>query len=218
MSTPFGPVFNFAKVERWLLETAETWFPTYLAEAERQSDEEPHTFAPVENFIVANEWDSWPEEHLPCLLVMDTGVGDQPKRDGGGRWSVRRIFGASIIVQAPTRTDVRWASGLYGAAFRSLLLQHQDLGHPESIGGVDWTDERPAPVPTDDERNIGAQISLFIVDIKDVADEGGVPRGPQFPADPPPPEPYTPPEDLPVIDPPLPGESRITIRTRKVGQ
>lgn len=218
MTNPFGPVFNFTQVERWILDTAELWFPTYLAEAERQAGEPERTFAPVKSFITANEWDSWPEEHLPCMLVMDTGLGEAPRRTGEGKWSVRRLFGVSLIVQATTRSDVRWSSGLYGAAARSLLLQHQSLGHPDHIGGLDWTDERPAPIPSDDTRNIGAQIALYVVDIKNVADEGGVPRGPQFPETPPSAEPYTPPDDLPVVQPLAPGESSISIRTRKVDE
>lgn len=221
MSSVYGPMFNFAFVDRWILELAEKWDLTYLAEAERQSGEEPQTFGPIKSFIVANEWDGWPEEHLPCLLVVDTGLGDQPTRDGRGLWSARRLFGASLIVQAPTRKDVRWAVGLRGAAFRSLMLQHQDLEHPEHIGGLDWVDERPAPVPSSDERNIGAQIMLFYVDVKNIADEGG---SPPFNLPDPPEDPYTPPDPPPVVIDPTPdpdsglppGGSRIVIRTRGV--
>jgi hypothetical protein len=216
MSTPFGPMMSFGMVERWILELADEWFITYLAEAERQFGEQPQTFSDFRSLINANEWGRWPEEALPSLLVIDTGLGEQPHRTGGGRWRARRLFGASIVVQAPMRADVRWASGLYMAAFRQMILQHQDLGHPDNIDGVDWVDERPAPVPTDDERTLGAQMMFFYVDVKDVADEGGVPRGPDQP-DQPPPDPYTPPDDLPVIQPnPDPGQSAITIRMKGV--
>jgi hypothetical protein len=214
MSSPFGPMLNFGSVERWILELAEKWFPTYLAESERQNSETAGTFASVRSFITANEWGRWPEERLPALLVVDTGLGEQPYRTGDGRWRARRLFGVSVIVSAPSRAEMRWAAGLYAAAFRQLVLQHQDLGHPEKIEGVDWIDERPAPIK-DDERNVGAQMMFFSVDVKDIADEGGVPRGPQFP-DEPPSNPNTPPNDLPVVTPPAPGESRITIRKREV--
>lgn len=213
MSTPFGPMRSFGQVELWILAIADKWFDTYLAEAERQMGEPPHTFPGLSSLITANEWGRWPEEHLPSLLVVDTGLGEQPKRDGRGRWRAKRLFGASIVVQAPKRSDVRWASGLYVAAFRSLILQHQDLDHPEAIGGIDWIDERPAPLNTEDERTVGAQMMFFYIDVKDIADEGGVPRGPEFP-DEPDDDPYTPPDDLPVIIDP--GESSITIRPREV--
>ncbi len=218
MST-FGSIFSFAQVEQWVLDLARLRFTTYLAEAERQHGEPPRKFAPLKSFITANEWNSWPEQHLPCLLVIDTGMGDSPMRDGSGVWKARRLYGASIITQAPTREDVRWAVGMYGAAFRTMMLQNQDLGHPEHIGGLDWTDERPAPVPSQDSRNLGAQVAMFYVDVKNIADEGGTP-----PRDWPEPDDYNPggegelpyeePGDHPVVQPLAEGESRYTIRTR----
>lgn len=216
MST-VGPILSFAEVERWVLALSRKWFKDYLEETERQLGEPEGTFANLESFIVANEWGSWPEERLPCLLVQDTGLGGTPTRYGGGLWRARRLYGASVIVQAPNREDVRWSAGLYAAAFRTMLLQNQSLDHPEHVVGLDWADERPAQIPTDDERNIGAQIMLFYVDVKDVADEGGMPS--IDPDDPP----GTGPEDPPVVidptpdDPEIPpGGSSITIRTREV--
>lgn len=222
MSTPFGPVFSFGNVEQWVLDLADKWSVTYLAEAERQQNEPPRTFADFKSFITANEWNRWPEEKLPCLLVIDTGLGEQPQRTGEGKWRARRLIGASVIVSARSRKEARWSAGLYSAAVRSMLLQHQDLDHPENIGGLDWIDERPAPLQQEDERSIAAQMMFFYVDVFDIADEGGVPRGPLLPNDPPP-DPYVAPDPLPeVTDPVLsgtdlaPGGSRVTIRTRKV--
>lgn len=215
MSTPFGPIFNFALVERWVMELAAEWHYTYLAEAARQNGETMgpngatflQTFSPLKSTITVNEWGGWPEEQLPCMLVTDTGIGDLPSRDGSGRWRARRLFGISFINESTSREDARWASGLYMAAGRSMLLQNQDLGHPEHIGGLDWTDERPAPVRQEDERSLAAQMALFYVDVNDIADEGGTP----------PPLPSTDPQpDIPVVEAPAPGESRITVRTRSI--
>lgn len=215
MTSPHGPLLNFALVEQWILTHAERWFHHYLMRAEEASGVERNTHQMLKSYITANEWDGWPEERIPALLVQDTGLGGAPYREGTGRYRARRLYGAGIIVQAPTRRDARFAAGLYQSAFRTFVLEQPTFNHPEHVAGVEWADERPAPIPAADERNIMGQIMLFYVDLYDVADEGGVPRGPDFPNEPddPPPNPDDPIEDLPVIQP---GQANFTMSIREV--
>lgn len=218
----YGPVFNFSNVERWILSLAEDTFKNYLAQACRDSGEDPTKFSDLASLVTANEWDNWPEEVIPCLLVIDLGLGGEPSRYGNGQWRVRRLFGASVIVSShESRSDAKWVSGIYMAAFRTMMLQNQDLRQPLHIAGMDWTDERPAPVLSSDERTVQAQNALFYIDVMNVVDEGGrydpsdpdgQPDDPNIPPDPPPVVADPTPDD-PEIPP---GGSSITIRTRSI--
>lgn len=206
MST-FGQIISYGTVERWILDLAEKFFPEYLAETERQLGLDPHYFTAVKGFVTVNDWGYWPDEHLPCLVVVDTGQAEVPERRGGGIWNSKRMYGASIVVSSTTRSDTRFAAHAYAAAFRTLLLQHKSLEHPDVIGGVSWVDERPAPIPSESERSLGAVNMFFTVDVNGVTDEGGMTPEPE-----PRPDPYEPPIDWPVVQPGNAGPASITPR------
>lgn len=195
MTSVFGRIVSYGQVERWILDIAGEFFPEYLADVERELGVSPRFFPPVVSFVTANDWGRWPDERLPCLVVVDTGQADKPERRGGGLWSSKRMYAASIIVSGPTRSDTRYAAHAYAAAFRTLLLQHKSLGHPDVIGGISWVDDRPAPIPPENERSLGAMNMFFTVDVNNVTDERGTTPEPE-----PRPDPYVPPGDLPIIE------------------
>lgn len=192
----FGLIIPFHLVEQWILDLSEKWFTEYLAETERQSGFTPGYFPPVKDWGVANEFEKWPEEHLPFLLVMYMGFSDQPMRYGDGSYTIRAMFGASIIVSTSSKRNTRIAASVYGAAFEAMILQHRSLEHPETIGGVTWVDGRPATIPAEMARSLGAHTMLFQVDVKNVLTEGGIP-----PEDEPREDPYVPPDPPPVVEP-----------------
>lgn len=192
----FGRIFPFNFVERYVLSLAETWFTEYLAEVERIVGRDPRYFPALADWGVANDWGHWPEEHLPFLLVTYAGLNDQPVRKGDGTYDARTLFGASVIVSTPTRSDTREAMHVYGAAFKAMLLQHRSLGHPDDIGGITWADERPRPVPSESEKVLGAMNMFFYVDVKNVLTERGRP-----PTSDPREDPYDDPGPNPVVLP-----------------
>lgn len=203
-------IVSYGQVEEWILALAKKWFPEYLAEVERQLGKPVGYFPQVVEFITANDWGHWPDEHLPCLVVVDTGQADKPERRGGGVWNSKRMYAASIIVSGPTRSHTRYAAHAYAAAFRTLILQHKSLEHPDVIGGVSWIDDRPAPIPPENERSLGAMNMFFTVDVNGVTSERGTSPQPD-----PRPDPYVPPGELPVVDEELTG-SGITIIQQEI--
>ena len=213
MST-FGSFTSMATVEQYILDLAEKWFPEYIAETERQLGEPPETYPDLRDYGVANEFDKWPEEHLPFLLAMYTGLSEQPRRDGEGTYSVRALFACAIIVATNSKVETRKAAHAYATAFRPMMLQHQDLEHPEKIGGMSFVYERPAPIPEDGARSLMAMNMHFVIDVKDILSENGVPPEPE-----PRPDPYVPPGELGIIlpeDPDNPTTPRggVTIEER----
>lgn len=105
------------------------------------------------------------------------------------------MYAASVISGGSTRANARYAAHAYSAAFRTMLLQKKSLEHPDVIGGLFWIDDRPAPIPAENERTLAAVNMFFTVDVNNVTSEGGTPPSPD-----PRPDPYVDPGDYPVID------------------
>jgi hypothetical protein len=184
-------------VEQWILDLADKWFYDYLRETARQNGfTDPEYFPDLTDYGVTNEYEKWPEEHLPYLLAMYMGYSDRTMRQGDGSYTVSCLFGASIIVSTPTKRDTRIATAIYGAAFQAMILQHKSLEHPERIVGLSWNDGRPANIPAESARSLGAHMMFFDIDVKDVVTEGGTP-----PNDEPSSGPYVPPDPPPVVRP-----------------
>lgn len=194
----FGEITSMATVEQWILDLAGKWFTEYLAEVERQRGLPARYYPVLESRVNANDFEGfWPEDNLPCLLVINSGFGDPPARDGNGDWRTRNLFGCSIIVSTDSRKNTRIAMHDYAAAFVAMMLQHRSLEHPEAILGTSWVDGRPTAVPTrdrDDTRKLGAAMMMFNIDVKSVVTEKGVP-----PQQEPRPDPYEPAWDPPEI-------------------
>lgn len=194
MSESFGTIVTEGQVEQWIMDLTELWFPEYLAAVERQLGHDPHYFPALKSIVAANEFDNWPEDVLPCLMVLNTGLAEPPSRQGDGKWNMTMLVGCPIIVSTPTRADTRWAAHAYGAAFRTMIAQHRSLGHPDAIAGASWVDGRPAPISADAERTLAAMNMLFRVEVKGVSDERGAPPAPEPREDP-----YVPAPDLGTV-------------------
>lgn len=195
-NSPYGLILSLHQVEQAIINLADRWFTEYLAEAERQNGFPPRHFPELKDKDVVNDFEKWPEEHLPFLLVMYMGLSERPRRYGDGSYSTRSLFGASIIVSTNSRRNTRIAAAVYAAAFEAMVVQHRGLERPDLVQGLTWIDSRPSELPPESSRSLGAHIMLFEVDVKNVVSEGGRP-----PAEDPRPDPYEPPEPLPHVDP-----------------
>jgi hypothetical protein len=186
----FGQILSPAVVEQWIIDLSDKWFDEYLAEMERQRGLEPNYYPRLKSLVTANDFDGfWPEDNLPCLLVMNSGMAEPPARDGQGEWRTRWLFGIAVIVSTDTRKDTRSAMHDFSMAFTAMILQHRSLEHPEAILGTSWVDGRPSaiPAPEGDTRRLGAGQMMFNIDVKSVVSERGTPPEPD-----PRPDPYVP--------------------------
>ena len=133
MTSPFGTIITPSQVEVWVEDFAKKWFVEYLAEVERQLGLDPQTYPDLRSYVRANDFDHWPEDQLPSLMVMNMGLADEPiKRNGG--WDAKWMIGAAIIVSGYDRNATRDLMNNYGAAFRAMILQTRSLEREE--GGV----------------------------------------------------------------------------------
>lgn len=195
MTGSFGPSVSEIHVEQWIMDLTELLFPDYLAESERIHADvienmEPGFWPRLSSIVRTNEWEGmWPDEQLPCLLVINTGLSDRPERRGDGEYCVTWLVAAAIVVSAATRNDTRNAAFGYGHAFKQMVLQHRGLNQPDHVRGVTWIDSRPMPLPPEGERSLMAMQMFFQVEVKGVLTDAGV--QPNYPD--PAPDPYVPP-------------------------
>lgn len=181
-----GPMVHAAQVEEAARSTLQAWIPTYLASMERQLGLAPRTLPPPRSWVVSTEVDRWPEEALPSVLLLSTGLAEEPARDGQGRYRARFALGVAVVVSASDEKATDELAKIYTAAIRTCLLQQHSLGGLAL--GVDWEDERYDVLPGRSRGPLAAGQVVLSVDVEDVVAARSGPRG-------------TPPDD-PYVEPP----------------
>jgi hypothetical protein len=198
-----GDIMTGRDVELAMLTFLRRWGGTYLAECERQRGYGPGALPRVRAYTTAADFEKWPEDQLPCLLLVSPGLAEAPLADGAGSYRVKFSVGLAVIVSAATMDETAALSKLYVAAMRAAILQHQSLEGFAS--GVEWLDETYDDLPSVDTRSLGAGQCIFAVEVSGFARRW---NGPKTPEEPPSPD-YMPlPED--------PYAERVRITTQPI--
>lgn len=199
--TVFGRIVTDDQVEDAALATLSKWLPTYMSEVERQVglDAGFYERPPAGSYTVRSRFDKWPEEMLPLVIVIATGVADDPAAEGRGKFRAEFEIGVACVVSSVDIPSSRRYANRMGAAVRAALVQHQSLDQAieGSVRGVDWLGERnnELPQPEPGERTIWANRQLFNVEVGDVLTKAAGPIAPD-----PLPDPTTPWPDDPTVD------------------
>lgn len=191
----FGPLVTRRKVEEWARETLLTWHPTYLAWACRQLDRDPAKVKPIpaRNWVRFTDVENWPRLSPPTVMVVCSGLADTPTKDGRKSYTASWVLSLITITGANGRDEADALAEIFGAAHRTLLIQHGSLGG--HAAGTDWLDERFDVIDGADKRTQLAAVRLdFSVEVRNVARATGGPATPEPPSDPLPPYP-----DRPVV-------------------
>lgn len=170
----FRSIISDDVVEDAVVHHLRRWLPTYLSEVERQRGlaagyyERP----PESSYTVRAEFDSFPEEMLPLVVVVAPGITDDPPKDGGGSYRPGFQIGVTCVVSTSDgQVGTRRAAYRLGAAIRAVLLQKQSLmptpgGELDNlVRGVGWIGTRNNELPPDAERTIWACRQLFEIEI-----------------------------------------------------
>jgi hypothetical protein len=186
-----GRIVAGAEVERAAIAVLRAHVPAYLREVERQYGREPGKLQPPRGYILASQFEKWPEDQLPVVVVISPGLAGPPQRFGDGRVLARWGLAAGVIVSASSIERTRENALLHVAAVRAVIAQWESLdGFTQ---GVEWTDESYDELPFSDTRTLFAAQALFTVTVGDVVTYGGgpggrypyLPPGGQRPTDPP---------------------------------
>lgn len=136
----FGPLVTGTQVEQAALETLQLWTPEYLAWVARQTDREPGSLIQPRSWTISTDTERWPEEQLPSVMLVSTGLTDEPSRDGKGEYTARFALALAVTVSAKDAASTDALCKLYTAALRAILVQHQSLGG--LADAVEWVDEQ----------------------------------------------------------------------------
>lgn len=187
----FGEILLGSNVEQAVIANLKTWFPTYLAEVERQEGVTAHSIPEPRSYDTVNDFQKWPENQLPAVVVVSPGLAGLPMTEGDGRTRAAWIVGIAVVASAKDKRSTQNLAKLYAAVVRTLMLQQQSLG---GIGmGTSWRHESYTDIPASDERTLGSCQVIFEVDIGDVVHARmGLAQ--------PPDDPYSPDPEWPTVE------------------
>src|SRR3954469_11008205 len=96
--TDIGPIVTAHDVEQAALATLRKWASTYLGEAEDQHELTRGTLARPRSYTATNSFDKWPEDQLPCVLLVSPGLAQPPNVEGNGRHRAQWALGVAAII------------------------------------------------------------------------------------------------------------------------
>lgn len=163
-SQVFGRMLSGSEVEADVIASLSMWLPTYVAEAERQEGLGAGALAPVRSVTTeATPGRRFPEEQLPCLIVVSPGLAERPEMSGqGGAYRARWAIGIAVVVEARTRTETDRLAKIWAALIAGIMLQQQDIG--KGCRGVTWEGQVYDEVPAEDRRTLAAGQNEFTVE------------------------------------------------------
>jgi hypothetical protein len=185
----WGPCVVETDVDRAVLATLKLWFPTYLAQFERERGHDLYTLRRPderESFDSALEDDTFPNAKLPAIVVTTAQMTAPPEKDGEGYLYGGWRVGLSCVVRGRTPVESRYVAAAFAGCARRIMLDQNDLGG--FAGSVRLVGGRVAAVT--DRRNEGrylaAGLSEFTVYVDEILREGAGPvdADPYTPADP----------------------------------
>lgn len=178
-----------------------------LLDAAIEAEEiKPRSLAAPKSWATVSEYDRFPEQGLPAIIVSAPGLADTPQMNGAGEIRADWTVEVSATVSANGARQTRRLAQMYLAAIQGAMLQRRSLGDPYTA--VYLTDVQYADVPTERRRSIMAAAAAFRVGVEQMLStkEGPVSPLPPDPTPPtwpdPPPDPGTPdpvPEAWPTI-------------------
>lgn len=179
-ATPFtsaiGPIVTGRDVELAALAMLKRWSSTYLAEAERQSGRTVGSLPRIRAWTTAPDFEKWPEDQLPCVLLISPGLAVPPVPEGNGRYRAQFSLGLAAIVSTAKMDETAALAKLYCAVHRACLLQHQSL--EGFAAGVTWLDENYDDLPSIDDRSLGAGQAIFAVEVDGISTRWNGPTTP----------------------------------------
>lgn len=180
-------------------------YGTYLDEIAEQRGRPRGTYQHPKSWVIENDFDKWPDDALPCVLVISPGIEDEPKKSGNGNYRAVWFVATAVIVRARNRKDTRKVAMRYGAALRTCVLENRSLGGAleGKMRVKDWVSEDYDDISDEDNPNLFAAKNIFRVEVDDVVN---VNAGPTEWLDPvgerPNGDPISPSyEDWPTVDP-----------------
>jgi hypothetical protein len=193
----FGRILTDDQVEDAVLATLKRWVGTEMSEVERQLGlTVPHYQRP-QSWEVHTDFDSFPEEQLPRIIVVSQGIADQPVKSGQGVLRATYQIGVANVVSSTDQVKSRrWAYRLAAAVGATLAHRRSLDGTLVGVRGTDLIDRRNGEVPFDGDRTLWMVRQTFAIEVDDFLTMSAGPASPA--ADPPVPD-TDPVPDWPIV-------------------
>lgn len=178
----FGPLISSTDVEEAAEATLRAYIDDYLYMAERVTGRGEGSIARPGSFNLRGEFATWPEDQLPAIVLISTGLAQPPERVGARYHTVYELH-VGIAVSAKTgpepgsaQTAAERLVKLYGAVCTRILTQHPSLGG--FAEGIRWFDERHGESNRTPDGAVGLTRDTFHVHVTDVIDTYAGPATP----------------------------------------
>jgi hypothetical protein len=185
MSSIFKDIITRQEVEQAAMITLQTWLDTYLAEVERQKGLAVRSLPRPRSWMRRNEFEHWPEDQIPSIIVISPGIAEPPTGTGSGAFRANWLLGVAVVAEGQQTNNTRDLVGYYTAAIRALIIQRPSLGG--FAMGVTWTDERYDDISdTEIGRTLASGQVVFQVTVENIVSTKAGPLTPDTPpVDPP---------------------------------
>lgn len=150
-----------------------------LDEAIAAGDIKPRSLAIPKSWATVSEYDRFPEQGLPAIIVSAPGMTDEPRMSGDGYVHGEWVIEVSATVSANGAKETRRLGQMYLAAIQGAMLQRRSLGDAEiavRLSAVDYAD-----VPSEKRRSILAVGAAFAVTVDRMFSVKAGPLGPEPP-------------------------------------
>lgn len=201
----FGPLVVETDIDVAICEQMVLWFPTHLAQIERERGLKSHFLRrpKKESFANTLDEDEFLDHTLPAIIVTTSATVGDPVKDSDGKYFAAWNVVISAVCRGRASAETRYLAALYGGAVKRIMVGMPDInGHASETR---WMAGNVAPVRDSTRRGryLAASINQFLVYVDDVLQEGAGPvlpnpdDNPYDPADPA--DPDTPYDPLEVV-------------------
>lgn len=175
-----GRIRQKGEIEDAATAALKRWIEYYLGIVAEQ-----HEFSAIaapKRFAVVSEFERFPEDDLPVVIVMSEQA-ISVERKGDGYYNAIYPLSVAVVVAAASGPTARTMAHLYGAAVRALFEHNQSIG--DGITVVSWEGDGSLTVGSAKARTTVAVEENFTVRMTNIVSDLAGPALAQPPEDPP---------------------------------
>jgi len=182
-SNIYGQIIDGDTVEQAVVASLNIWISDYLGEMERLKGYAANTIERPHGIVTSSEFEKWPEDQVPVILVMAAATG-KPKKHEQGKYEATWTVGIAPVVSDINQPETRKLAMTYAAAIRAAIVQHKLLKsslHAQGFASsTEWQGEDYSDIAFSDTRTLGSARVMFAVAVDDVVTAIAGPREPSI--------------------------------------
>lgn len=151
------------------------WLPYMKALVEAQNGYDCGQLPALKGIVTASELARWPEDQIPCAIIVSPGTVDDSVKKGEGSYQADYSIAVAVVTGAASEADTRLLAELYGAAVRGAVLHRRKLAEDISVKG--WGGESFDDFDPEKRRTRMGSLNLFTVEVENLANWKAGPIG-----------------------------------------